>query len=78
MILRDALAEYAHKAWSGWMLYLFEKSAKNDDGTVTIPAWAVQRWRRQMTTEFDDLPGEEQRSDYDEADEILSIMRIYE
>lgn len=77
MRLRDALAEYAHTAWSGWMKYLFEKSARNEDGTVTIPAWAVERWTRQMTTKFDDLPDVEQKSDYDEADEILSIMGIY-
>lgn len=78
MRLRDALAEYAHTAWSGWMNYLFEKSTQNDDGTVTIPGWAVERWKRQMATAFDDLPDVEQQSDYCEADEILSIVRIYE
>ena len=63
----EALAKYAHKAWSGWMKYLFDKSTKNEDGTVTIPQWAVARWERQMNTEYDDLPESEKKSDRAEA-----------
>lgn len=72
--LREELAEYAHDAWSGWMRYLFEKSTKNDDGTVTIPSWAVERWTRQMNTPYDELPEEEKESDRAEADRMLEIV----
>ncbi|HKI83758.1 MAG TPA: hypothetical protein VKA63_05415 [Candidatus Krumholzibacteria bacterium] len=71
---RAKLAEYAHDAWSGWMKYLFAKSEHNSDGTVTIPKWAVDRWRRQSETEYADLPKGEQRSDLDEADAILGVL----
>jgi hypothetical protein len=71
---REALAEYAHEAWSGWMLYLFAKSQANDDGTVTIPAWAVERWSRQMDTEYDRLPEQEKESDRAEADKMLALI----
>ena len=27
----EILADYAHKAWSGWMIYLFKKSSENND-----------------------------------------------
>ena len=70
---REQLAEYAHKAWSGWMAYLFEKSEQNSDGTVTIPAWAVERWRRQSITPYSALPESEKESDRAEADRMLAI-----
>jgi len=72
--LTEALANYAHKAWSGWMRYLFEKSAENDDGTVTIPRRAVERWQRQMNTAYADLPESEKKSDRDEARKIIEVL----
>jgi len=73
--LREKLAKYAHDAWSGWMKYLFEKSTKNPDGTVTIPKWAVDRWTRQMNTDYWDLSQDERESDRKEADKIIDIMQ---
>lgn len=56
MSARDRLADYAHTAWAGWMQYLFSVATRNPDGTVTLPAWAVARWERQMATAYADLP----------------------
>ena len=72
--MREELAEYAHDAWSGWMKYLFEKSQKNQDGTVTIPKWAVDRWTRQAQTTYENLSFKEKNSDRDEAGKMLDIM----
>jgi len=72
--LREALAAYAHEAWSGWMQYLFTKSKKNTDGTVTIPQPLVERWYRQLTTLYADLPESEKESDRKEADKMLRIV----
>ena len=74
--IRDELAEYAHKAWSDWMIYLFKKSNKNPDGSVTIPKWAVDRWQRQMNTPYDSLLDSEKLSDLGEADEILAVIEF--
>ena len=71
----EKLAEYAHEAWSGWMRYLFERSTENDDGTVTIPRWAAERWRRQMNTPYAELPENERESDRVEARRIMKIIR---
>lgn len=71
---RESLAEYAHDAWSGWMRYLFGKSTRNQDGTITIPAWAVDRWTRQAGTKYADLPENEKDSDRAEADKMIGIM----
>lgn len=72
--LREALAEYAHEAWSGWMKYLFKKSKRNSGGTVTISRWAVERWARQMGSSYKDLSKKEKDSDRKEADRMIKIM----
>lgn len=71
--LREALAEYAHEAWSGWMNYLLSKSIVNDDGSWTIPPELAERWYRQLTTPYFLLPEGEKESDRAEADKMLAL-----
>jgi len=70
----EPLAEYAHNAWSGWMQYLFSKATDNPDGTVTIPELSVSRWKRQMNTDYAELPDNEKTSDRIEAERIVSVI----
>ena len=70
----EPLAEYAHKAWSGWMRYMFSKATDNLDGTVTIPESLVSRWKRQMNTDYADLPETEKVSDRTEAEMIVKTL----
>jgi hypothetical protein len=72
-LLREKLAELAHDQWVGWMEYLFYKS-KQVDGCVVIPAWANERWRRQVATRYADLSEEEKDSDRSEADKFLAVF----
>ena len=72
--MREALAAYAHEAWSGWMEYLFSKSTTNADGSITIPPDLVARWLRQIGTAYIDLPEAEKDSDRIEADKMLDIV----
>lgn len=72
-LLRETLAELAHNQWVGWMEYLFFKS-KQVDGCVIVPAWANERWRRQVATRYADLSEEEKDSDRSEADKFLSVF----
>ena len=74
--LIELLADYAHLTWAGWMQYMLGKCTHNDDGTMTIPAWAVTRWTRQMHTPYLQLPEEERELDRDEARRILGRMRV--
>jgi len=71
---RSALAAYAHKAWSGWMTYMFALSVRNADGSVTIPESLVAHWKRKMNTAYLDLPAGEEVPDLAEADEIMGIV----
>lgn len=72
---REALATYAHEAWSGWMTYLFSKCEYDlSDDLVIIPKWAVERWQRQAATPYRELPESEKESDRTEADKMLAIV----
>jgi hypothetical protein len=74
MSLVQKFADLAHKQWSGWMVYLFSKSTKNEDGTVTIPKWAVDRWEKQIDTEYKDLTSDEQWLDVREANKFIDVL----
>ena len=69
----EILAEYAHNAWSGWMKYLFNLSKHNLDESVTIPKELVDRWKRQLSTSYEELPEHEKESDQVEAKKIITI-----
>jgi len=73
--IREFLAAYSHEAWAGWMQYMFGKGTFNDDGTWTMPADSVKRWKRQMDTPYSDLPDGENKSDLAEADKILAVFK---
>ena len=70
----ERLARAAHTAWSGWMEYLFRKCAECGTESI-IPAWAVERWKRQASTAYDDLPEDEKESDRDEARRYIRALR---
>ena len=72
--MREQLADLAHQQWSGWMHYLFSKCDKGVDGTLIIPAWAVERWQRQMTLPYSQLDVDEQESDRKEADKFIELI----
>jgi hypothetical protein len=72
--MREKLAALAHDQWSGWMKHLFGKCQINPNGTATIPKWAVDRWMRQMNTDYDALSEPEKDSDRQEADRYLEII----
>jgi hypothetical protein len=75
MHLREALAEHIHNnVWSGWMQWEFQFGEQHADGSFTIRADKVQRWRRQMATPYAKLPEDEKESDRAEANKILEII----
>ena len=73
--MKELLATFAHNQWSGWMKYLFSKGEMNIDGTWTMPKWAVQRWQKQMNTQYGDLSEQEKKSDREEAEGMLKIFK---
>lgn len=83
--LREALADYAHRAWAGWMEYMFTKGItqvfEHPDGSQSF-RWTIDldlydRWHRQIHTSFENLPHSETLSDYNEADQMLALMHLH-
>ena len=78
--LREKLADLCHRQWCGWMEYLFSKCIEEtgqfdkNTGNLVIPAWAVERWKRQMNTPYQDLSEKERESDRKEADRFISLL----
>ena len=75
-MLRQKLAAVQHEIWADWMRYLFQVSELNDDGTYTISEEKARRWIRQLNTPYSKLSEDEQRSDLELADRILSIIDV--
>jgi len=73
-VLIEQLASLAHTQWSGWMRYLFKFGRELKDGTFVMDADKVQRWKRQMSTDYAQLPESERESDRVEARKVLAIL----
>ena len=71
---RELVAALAHEQWSGWMLFLFAKSEYRPDGSIIIPPDLVERWERQMNTDYSNLPEDEKESDRIEADRFIRLF----
>jgi len=81
-ILRETLADEAHKAWIRWMAYLSSKVYDQGTQHVTgepfsagcISEALVERWKRQMATPYFMLPEDEKQSDLEQADRAIRVM----
>ena len=70
----EELADLEHDSWARWMKHLFSVSDKNEDGSVTIPKDKVDRWQRQLKTNYEDLTNKEKESD---RKEVRKFIRVF-
>ena len=71
----EDLADQEHDSWARWMEHVFKVSEENEDGTVTIPKDKVDRWKRQIETEYEDLSNKEKESDRKEVRKFVKIIK---
>lgn len=71
----EKLASLQHEIWAHWMEYLFEVSTQNEDGSITISAENVARWKRQKNTKYVDLTTQEQKSDIEQAIKVIALVK---
>lgn len=65
-------AEACHNIWSHWMKYQFSVCIKNNDGSITIPRDNVERWTRQINSDYDQLVAlNEHKSDIEVYEKFL-------
>lgn len=75
--LIELLAKHEHDRWVKWQEYMFSCCQKNDDGSFVIPKDKVERWQRQIKTDYDNLSEKEKNSDRNQAKEIVDIIRNF-
>ena len=75
--LREALASEIHDIWVHWMTYLLSCGTRLPTGELLINASAVERWKRQMVTQYGVLTEREKESDRDQADKIMKACALW-
>jgi len=71
----EKIADAQHKIWSHWMDYLFSTCEERNDGCVVIPKDKVDRWKRQIKTQYIDLSESEKDSDIKIAFDVLKVVQ---
>lgn len=72
--LREKIAHQVHADWSRWMKYMFRCGQMLDDGRFVMDANKVSRWKRQMTTPYEQLTCDDRKSDVAIAHRYLKLM----
>ena len=75
--LMEAAAALEHERWSRWMCYLFSVGEMRPDGSWVMPAWAVDRWKRQAETSYEGLSEPEKESDRREVRAQLALIERF-
>jgi hypothetical protein len=84
--LIELLADKEHASWANWMRYLFSKCddwyevdvhGKEIYSGKIIPLSLVERWQKQLETDYAELSEREKQSDRDEVAHILPIIEEY-
>ena len=66
--IREKLAELEHQQWQHWMKYMIDNISNGE---------AVERWKKQMKTDYKDLTEKEKDSDRVWADKVLQEITKY-
>lgn len=73
-MLIETLSDIEHQRWSHWQSYLHSKCEKNDDGSLTIPKDLVEKWNKQIETDYYDLTEKEKESDREQVMKYLHYI----
>ncbi len=67
-------AAIEHERWSAWQSYMHGRCTKYVDGSLTIPRELVDRWERQIATQYGDLSEDEKDSDREQVRRYLPLV----
>jgi uncharacterized protein with von Willebrand factor type A (vWA) domain len=73
-VLFEKLAEIEHQRWAHWQKYMHSKGIRNEDGSLTIPAFFVEQWERQIKTPYSELSEKEKDSDRDQVMKYWDLL----
>lgn len=70
----DRLAEIEHARWAHWQRYVHDNCRHEEDGSLVIPAELVDRWEKQIATQYAELTEAERRSDLEQVHRYLPTI----
>ena len=76
--LKERLADIEHQRWSHWQRYMHSKIIPSDkDGISEIGTELIERWSRQINTDYSDLSEQEKQSDRNEVEKYFPIIQDF-
>lgn len=69
----EKLADKQHEIWAHWMKYLFTQGELKN-GNFTIPKEKVDRWKKQLKTNYKDLTESEKESDREQVRKFINLF----
>ncbi|RDJ05076.1 hypothetical protein [Rhizobium grahamii] len=75
--LVEELAAIEHERWAHWQQYMHSEAERQPDGSLLIPAALVERWERQIKTDYDQLPEDERESDREQVMKYLPLVQKF-
>ena len=75
--LIERLSFNEHLRWAKWQRHVHASCEQNEDGSLTIPKEKVERWERQIVTDYENLPEPEKEADRRQVRQILNIIKNF-
>ena len=72
--LVDELAAIEHERWAHWQRYVHDQCARQQDGSLVIPAELAARWEAQIGTLYVELTERERDSDREQVRRYLPVI----
>lgn len=70
----ESLADIEHQRWSHWQNFMHSKCERQADGSLLIPPQFVERWERQIATDYANLTEKEKQGDRDQVKKYIPTI----
>ena len=72
--LMEKLADIEHQRWASWQKYMHSKGMKDEFGSLTIQWQEIERWEKQIKTDYKDLSEAEKDSDREQVLRYFNLI----
>lgn len=70
----EHLAAIEHERWAHWQRYVHDRCARQEDGSLVVPAELAARWAAQIETPYSELSEQERESDREQVQRYLPTI----
>lgn len=73
--LLERLASIEHERWSHWQRYVHDQGERSSNGGLVLSKDLIERWERQIATDYADLSDQEKESDREQVRRYLEVIK---